>query len=247
LQEYLNLLPAVHKLATGGYDGRGVQLLVSPEDVEKGFDTPSLLEKMVTIKHEIAVMVAMNANGDTAVYPAAEMMFDATLNQLDFQLCPAMISEQVEAKAEALALQVVKALGSPGIFAVEMFVNENDDVFVNETAPRVHNSGHHTIEANYSSQFDMLWRVLLDYPLGNTATIQPSALVNVVGEKGHVGLAKYEGLNQVLQMGNAFVHIYGKAETKPGRKMGHVTLLDQSRDALLERAHEVKQLIKVCS
>jgi 5-(carboxyamino)imidazole ribonucleotide synthase len=161
LEEHAAFLPAVHKIALGGYDGRGVQLLRAADDLQKGFDAPSVLEKMVAIKKEIAVMVAMNETGETAVYPAAEMVFDPVLNLLDFQVSPADVSKEILLKAELLALKVVQQLKSPGIFAVEMFIDNEDGVWVNETAPRVHNSGHHTIEANYCSQFDMLWRIIL--------------------------------------------------------------------------------------
>jgi 5-(carboxyamino)imidazole ribonucleotide synthase len=146
---------------------------------------------------------------------------------------------------EAVALKVVKDLKSPGIFAVELFVDIDDNVLVNETAPRVHNSGHHTIEANYSSQFDMLWRVMLGYPLGNTDHILPAAIVNLLGEEGFSGEAVYEGLNEILQIDNVFVHIYGKKETKPGRKMGHITILSKEKQELIHQANRIKQTLKV--
>ncbi|MCW3115709.1 MAG: phosphoribosylaminoimidazole carboxylase ATPase subunit [Segetibacter sp.] len=238
-------LPAVHKIAQGGYDGRGVQLLRTAADFEKGFDTPSVLEKMVTIKKEIALMVAMNSKGETVIYPAAEMFFDPILNLLDFQVSPAQIAQNALWKAEALALRVVKELRSPGIFAVEMFIDKNDEVWVNETAPRVHNSGHHTIEGNFSSQFDMLWRVILDFPLGNTDAILHSAIVNVLGSENNSGQAIYKGLGDVLKLDNVFVHLYGKKETKPGRKMGHVTILSNERQELIHTALKIKKMLSV--
>jgi 5-(carboxyamino)imidazole ribonucleotide synthase len=247
LKSQLDFLPAVHKLATGGYDGRGVQLLLSEKEIDKGFNEPSVLEKMVNIKQEIAIIVAMNETGDTAIYPPAEMMVDPVLNQLDFQVSPAMLPDKTLWKAEAIALKVVKELNSPGIFAIEMFVDKNDDVWVNETAPRVHNSGHHTIEANYCSQFEMLWRILLGYALGNTDPIQSSAIVNLVGADGFTGIAQYEGLNSVLKLDNAFVHLYGKQQTKPGRKMGHVTVLSNDRQELIHQANKIKHALKVVS
>ena len=142
---------------------------------------------------------------------------------------------------------MVKGLDSSGIFAVELFVDKNGDVIVNETAPRVHNSGHHTIEANYSSQFDMLWRILLQYPLGNTDHIIPAAIVNIIGEEGYSGAAHYQGLEEVLQIDNAFVHLYGKKETKPGRKMGHVTILSAEKQELIHQANRIKSTLKVIS
>ena len=247
LNEHINFLPAVHKMALGGYDGRGVQVLNSEKDLHKAFDGPCVLEKLVNIQQEIAIIVAMNEKGETAIYPPAEMVFNPLLNQLDFQISPAMIPDKVFWQAEALALKVVKELKSPGIFAVEMFVDGNNEVWVNETAPRVHNSGHHTIEGNYSSQFDMLWRVLLNYPLGNTEPIQSAAIVNVVGAEGFTGKAVYKGLEDVLKLENVFVHIYGKKETKPGRKMGHITILSNERQELIHQANRIKQILKVVS
>ena len=238
-------LPAVHKLATGGYDGRGVQVIKKAEDISLGFDAPSVLEKMVDIKKEIAIMIAVNSKGETAIYPPVDMVFDPKLNLLCYQVSPADIPEKVFWKAEAIALRVVKELKSPGIFAVELFVDHNDNVLVNETAPRVHNSGHHTIEANYSSQFDMLWRVLLDYPLGNTDPILPAAIVNLLGAEGFSGPAHYEGLNEILAMDNVFVHLYGKTATKPGRKMGHITILSSEKQELLHKANQIRHVLTV--
>lgn len=247
LKKHASFLPAVHKIAMGGYDGRGVQLLHTDVDLDEGFDAPSVLEKLVDIKKEIAIMVAMDEKGETAIYPAAEMIFDPALNLLDFQISPADIPGVVLRTAEALALQVVEALKSPGLFAVEMFVDNNDEVWVNETAPRVHNSGHHTIEANYCSQFDMLWRIILNYPLGNTKPILPSAIVNVLGAEGCSGTVAYKGLEEVLKLDNVFVHLYGKQQTKPGRKMGHVTILNAERQELIQRAIKIKNFLKVIS
>ena len=210
-----HFLPAVHKVSNGGYDGKGVQIIQHSEDVEKGFDAPAVLEKKVPIKKEIAVMIAVANNGETALYPPVEMVFDQTLNLLSHQLCPAELAEKVLWKVEAIGLTAIKKLNSPGIFAVELFVDIDDNVLINEIAPRVHNSGHHTIEANYSSQYDMLLRILLDYPMGNTDAILPSAIVNIIGAEGYTGPVYYEGLDEVLTMDNVFVHLYGKKQTKP--------------------------------
>jgi 5-(carboxyamino)imidazole ribonucleotide synthase len=245
LHRHSSFLPAVHKIAMGGYDGRGVQVLKKTDDLAKGFDAPSVLEKMVNIRKEIALMVAMNEKGETTIYPSAEMLVDPVLNLLDFQISPADLPEQTLWKAEAIALRVVKELKSPGIFAVEMFVDQNNEVWVNETAPRVHNSGHHTIEGNYSSQFDMLWRVILGYPLGNTDPILPAAIVNILGAENFTGKAVYRGLQDVLKIDNVFVHLYGKQETKPGRKMGHVTILSNERQELIHQAMKIKKLLSV--
>jgi 5-(carboxyamino)imidazole ribonucleotide synthase len=247
LQQHSNFLPAAHKIGMGGYDGRGVELMRTADDFAKGFDAPSVLEKLVTIKKEIAVIIAVNDKGENALYPSVDMVFDTRLNLLDYQISPADLPEKVLWKAEAIALKVVKDLKSPGIFAVELFVDIDNNVLVNETAPRVHNSGHHTIEANYSSQFDMLWRIMLNYPLGNTEHILPAAIVNLLGAEGFSGEAYYEGLNEILQIDNVFVHIYGKKETKPGRKMGHVTILSKEKQELIHQANRIKAGLKVVS
>ena len=245
LRSKADLLPAVHKVAMGGYDGRGVQVIMTPGDLAKGFDAPSVLEKMMSIHKEISQIIAINDKGEPAVYPPVDMVFDPILNLLDYQISPADLPQQILWKVEAIAMKVVKDLKSPGIFAVELFVDKQGEVFVNETAPRVHNSGHHTIEANYSSQFDMLWRIMLGYPLGNTSQLLPAAIVNLVGAEGSQGTACYEGLREVLQMDNVFVHIYGKNKTKPGRKMGHATILHKDKQDLVHKAHRIKNALKI--
>jgi 5-(carboxyamino)imidazole ribonucleotide synthase len=245
--QHQHLLPAVQKLAEGGYDGRGVQVIENLSAAEAGFDDHSVLEKKIKIKKEIAQIVAVDQQGKNALYPPVEMVFNKDLNLLDFQLCPADITKPVWWKVEAIALTVVRNFHSPGLFAVELFVDSDDEVFVNETAPRVHNSGHHTIEAHYSSQFDMLWRIILNHPLGNTKHILPSVMVNIIGSEGHSGAARYEGLNEVLKIDNAFLHLYGKMETRPGRKMGHITVLSNEKQDLIHKANKIKQSLTVIS
>jgi len=242
-----HFLPAVHKIGMGGYDGRGVQMIKTKEDLDKGFDAPGVLEKMITVEKEISMLVAVGNKGETVIYPPIDMVFDPRLNLLDYQLSPADIPQQTLWKAEAIAMRVVKELSSPGVFAVELLINKQGDVYVNETAPRVHNSGHHTIEGNYSSQFDMLWRIILGYPMGNTAAILPAAIVNLLGAEGHSGEAVYEGLDEVMQMDNVFIHIYGKKETRPGRKMGHITIISREKHDLVYKAHKIKNTLKVIS
>ncbi len=247
LKKFYDFLPAVHKKASGGYDGRGVQVLSEEKDLHLGFDQPSVLEKKVDIHKEISQIIAINASGQTALYPAVEMIFNQTLNQLDYQLSPAEIPQHTSWRVEAIALKVVKELKSPGIFAVEIFIDKNGDVLVNETAPRVHNSGHHTIEANFSSQFDMLWRVMLDYPLGNPKHIVHAAMVNLTGSEGNSGNAVYEGIDEILKMENIFLHLYGKKETRPGRKMGHITILSPEKSDLVYKAKIIKQKFRIIS
>ncbi len=243
----IDFLPAVHKIGAGGYDGKGVRIIHHRDDVDQAFDAPGVLEKLITVDKEIAQIIAVGAKGETAIYPPVDMVFDNRLNLLDYQISPADLPQNLLWKIEAISLRVVKELKSPGIYAVELFVTKQGEVFVNETAPRVHNSGHHTIEANYSSQFDMLWRVILGYPLGNTDVILPGAIVNLIGAEGCTGEAHYEGLEEVLQMDNVFAHIYGKKDTKPGRKMGHITIISREKQDLVYKAHKIKNTLKVIS
>jgi 5-(carboxyamino)imidazole ribonucleotide synthase len=245
LKKQVDFLPAVHKIGEGGYDGKGVQIIKEASDISKGFDAPAVLEKMVNVYKEIAVIVCINQNGETAIFPPAEMLFDPILNLLDYQVSPARLSEKVLWKAEAIALKVAKSLESAGLFAVELFVDQDQNVWVNETAPRVHNSGHHSIEGNYCSQYDMLWRIILNYPLGNTKPILPAAIVNLLGAPGYSGNAVYDGLEEILKIENVFVHLYGKKDTKPGRKMGHVTILSNDYQELIFQANKIKQKLKI--
>jgi 5-(carboxyamino)imidazole ribonucleotide synthase len=245
IQHHQHLLPAVQKLAEGGYDGRGVQIIETGASSDLGFDAHSVLEKKVKIKKEIAVIIAVDQHGKTAFYPPVEMVFNKDLNLLDYQLCPADIPQQALWKIEAIAISVVRNFNSPGLFAVELFVDKDDEVYVNETAPRVHNSGHHTIEAHYSSQFDMLLRIILGHPLGNTKPLFPSIMVNIIGCEGHTGSPVYRGLDEVLKIDNAFVHLYGKLQTKPGRKMGHITILSNEKQDLIHKANKIKQTLSV--
>lgn len=240
IKDHSELFPAVHKLAEGGYDGRGVQVLENENELENAFSSPSVLEKKVSIKKEIAVIVGVNQHGKTVIFPPAEMIFDPHLNLLQYQLSPAVIAEKTLWKAEAIALAVVKNLKSAGIFAVEMFIDLNDDVWVNETAPRVHNSGHHSIEGNYSSQFDMLWRIILDLPLGNPKKIMDTALVNLIGQEESD--LENKSIKEILSIDNVFVHLYGKKESRPGRKMGHVTVLSNDRSELVHLANKILHL-----
>ena len=247
LSANLVLFPAVHKIANGGYDGRGIIIIKNAFEINSGFNEPAVLEKMIDIQREIAIIVAVNNTGETVIYPAVHMIFNPLLNLLDYLISPADIDKNILWKIEAIALRVVKNLDSPGIFAVEMFIDNEQNVWVNETAPRVHNSGHHTIEANYSSQFDMLWRIMLNYPLGNTDHIMSAAIVNILGSENYNGIAVYQGLEEVLSIEKVFLHLYGKKQTKPGRKMGHVTILSNEKQELIHTAHKIKSTLKVIS
>jgi 5-(carboxyamino)imidazole ribonucleotide synthase len=242
-----SFLPAAHKLRTGGYDGKGVRLLRNHADIDYSFDAPGILEKLIDIDKEIAVIVARNEAGEIAVYPPTEMVFDPKYNLVESLISPAWLTDAQAQEAQRIAKHVVDALDSPGIYAVEMFLDKAGNILVNETAPRAHNSGHQSIEGNYSSQYDMQMRVLQNLPLGSTDTIMPSLMLNLIGEDGYSGPVIYEGLPTVLAMKDVYVHLYGKQETKPGRKMGHLTILSENKNDLLDRARSLKNIIKVIS
>jgi 5-(carboxyamino)imidazole ribonucleotide synthase len=246
-RSHINFLPAAHKLRTGGYDGKGVSILKNAADIDKAFDAPGVLEKLVDIDKEIAVMVARNEAGEIAVYPPTEMIFDPRYNLVDSLISPADLTKEQVNEAQQIAKQVVAALDSPGIYAVEMFLDKAGKILVNETAPRAHNSGHQSIEGNYCSQYDMQMRVLQNLPLGSTDTIQPSLMLNLIGAEGHTGPVLYEGLAEALHMKGVYIHLYGKLETKPGRKMGHITVLGENKNDLLDKAKSLKTTVRVVS
>ncbi|MCL6258937.1 5-(carboxyamino)imidazole ribonucleotide synthase [Aquiflexum sp. TKW24L] len=240
-----SFLPAVNKLGREGYDGRGVQILRKESDLEKAFEAPGLLEKLIDFDKEIAVIVAKNKNGETLAFPVVECAFHPTANLVEFLFSPAQITSEIEQKSKKIAIQVIEELGMIGILAVEMFVTKSGEILVNEIAPRPHNSGHHTIEANFTSQFEQHFRAVMDMPLGNTDTRCPAAMVNLLGEEGFTGDAYVEGLDEAMSQKGVYVHLYGKKTTKPFRKMGHVTILDTEIEVLKKRALEIKELIKV--
>lgn len=229
----------VAKLHKGGYDGKGV-LICEVQNITQTFDAPCVIEKFIPCKHEIAVMVARNKQGKTTVYPAVEMVFDEEANLLKYLLCPARISEKVAQQAKDIAVQTIEHLNGTGIFAVEMFITQDDAVLVNEIAPRPHNSGHHTIEACYTSQYEQLLRILLDLPLGSTELIKPAVMLNLLGEKGHQGIPEYKGLEEALCIKGVYVHLYNKKETRPMRKMGHITVLGDTLEEAIQKAEQIQ-------
>lgn len=240
-----DFLPAVNKLGKEGYDGRGVQVIKTKADLNKAFDAPGLLEKWIPFEKEIAVIVSRNALGELAVYPAVEMVFHPEANLVEYLFSPAQIESKIAQQAEAIARKVITSLNMIGLLAVEMFVTKEGEVLVNEVAPRPHNSGHQTIEANVTSQYEQHLRAILNLPAGSTALLAPSAMVNLLGEEGFTGSARYEGLEEVLKAEGVYVHLYGKKTTKPFRKMGHVTIVDQDLNSLKKKANFVKQTLKV--
>jgi 5-(carboxyamino)imidazole ribonucleotide synthase len=224
-------LPAFLKARTGGYDGKGVMALRGPEDLGKAFEGAGVLEHHVDVAQEIAVLVVRDDAGNTLAYDPVEMVFDPRYNLVDHLRAPARMDDSARAKARALAMRVADAFGTTGLYAVELFVTTDGDLLVNETAPRAHNSGHHTIEACASSQFDQLLRLYLGLPIGDARLRAHAAMVNLVGEGGR-GEPMLGGLPDIVHVPGAFVHLYGKRETRDGRKMGHVTLLAEDHDAL---------------
>jgi len=245
IENQVLFLPAVNKLATEGYDGKGVFIIKSEFDISKAFDKPGLLEKFVDFEKEIAVIVARNELGNIAVYPAVEMVFHPEENLVEYLFSPANISASIELEAQKIAKDLIEKLNLVGILAVEMFVTKDGQVLVNEIAPRPHNSGHQTIEANATSQYSQHLRSILGLPLGSTEIISPSAMLNVLGEPNFQGNAVFEGLKETLNVKGATIHLYGKKITKPFRKMGHVTIIDEDIDQLREKTMFIKKTLKV--
>jgi 5-(carboxyamino)imidazole ribonucleotide synthase len=240
-----SFFPAVHKLGREGYDGRGVQLLQTVNDLGKAFDAPGLLEKWIDVEMEIAVIAARNQRGEVSAFPAVEMVFHPEANLVEYLFAPAGISSILAQKANALACRVIQELNMVGILAVEMFVTREGELLVNEVAPRPHNSGHQTIEANVTSQYAQHLRAVLDLPLGDPSFVQRSAMVNLLGAEGFSGVARYEGLEEILAVPGVHVHLYGKKMTKPFRKMGHVTIVDADLESLKKKVTFVKNNFRI--
>ena len=239
--------PLVVKTRTGGYDGKGVWVIRNYGELDQLPDQPLLVEEMINIRQELAVMVVGNGQ-DWALYPPVEMVFDPDANLLDYLVAPAQISETIAEKAEALALSTARALGIQGVLGVEMFVDEDDNVLVNEIAPRPHNSGHHTIEASPSSQYDNHLRGILGWPLGETALCKPYAvMMNLLGHPEHQGPVQYVNLDPLLGTPGCQLHLYGKSETKPYRKMAHFTLCGDDRKTLIKTARKLRNEIEIIS
>ncbi len=245
LSMHVDFLPAVQKLRKSGYDGKGVLKLNSAEDFEKAFDEASFIEKTVPFTKEISVIGVRNSSGDIKTYPLVEMVADPVHHLLDYLFSPADVSESVEMKACGIVRKILEALDFTGILAVEMFVTEVGEVLVNEMSPRPHNSGHHTIEANRTSQYEQLLRAILGLPLGEPDLISPAATVNLLGQPKASGPVFYEGLTQVLGRGGVYLHLYGKNETRPFRKMGHATVLHSDIKKAIAIAQEVRREIKI--
>lgn len=245
IEKYASFFPFFQKLRKGGYDGKGVVKLVSPHHLEKAFEEPSVLERLVDFEKELSVVVARNKNGEVKCFPVVECEFNPQANLVEFLFSPANIKKNIEKDAITIATQIIEKLELVGILAVEMFLTKDGKVLVNEIAPRVHNSGHHTIEANITSQFEQHLRAILNLPLGDTAIVKPGVMINLLGDFGHEGPAFYEGLENIMKFSGVYVHLYGKLTTKPFRKMGHITIVDEDITKAKQKAKMVKNLIRV--
>ena len=239
--------PFVQKLRTGGYDGRGVQVIRSAEDMSKAFDAPSVIEDMVDIVKELSVIVARNEQGDVKLFPPVELEFNPEANLVEFLFSPANISAEITEKANKLALDIIENFKMVGLLAVELFLTKDGEVLVNEIAPRPHNSGHHSIEGNITSQFAQFMRAILGWPLGDTAIVNPAVMINLLGADGHAGPVKYDGIEDALAMSGVYIHLYGKSDTKPFRKMGHVTVTNADLEAAKDTARGLLNSLRVIS
>lgn len=240
-------LPFVWKSARFGYDGTGVKIVKSVQDLQKLPDVECIAEELVPFTKELAVIVARNPSGESKVYPVVEMEFHPEANQVEYVLCPARITDEIAAAAKSLAVKTSEAFAHVGLLAVEMFLTPDQNLLINEVAPRPHNSGHQTIEASYTSQFDQHLRAILDLPLGGTENKTAAVMVNLVGAEGHKGNVYYQNLNSVLEIEGATPHIYGKKKTRPFRKMGHVTVINGNLSTARALAQKVKENINVIS
>ena len=237
--------PFVWKSARFGYDGTGVKIVKSKNDLENLPNVECIVEKLIPFKNELAVIVSRNVDGEIKTYPVVEMEFHPEANQVEYVICPARISEEIAKKTTEVALKVSQTFQHVGLLAVELFLTENDEILVNEVAPRPHNSGHYSIEASYVNQFEQHIRAILNLPLGDTSSKVGGVMVNLVGEEGYTGNVIYKNMDTILKMDGVTPHIYGKKATRPFRKMGHVTVVHKDINTARKIAEEVKNTIKV--
>jgi 5-(carboxyamino)imidazole ribonucleotide synthase len=240
-------IPFVQKLRSDGYDGKGVHVVRNDADLAYLMDGACLTENIVDIDKEIAVIVGRTVHGVVMPFPAVEMHFHPTANLVEYLFCPSSINEELAKQAENLAIQIAHKMDIVGLLAVEMFVTKDGNLLVNEVAPRPHNSGHHTIEACVTSQYEMHLRAILDLPLGDPSLKKPAVMVNLLGENGYSGPVNYQGMVECLNISGVYPHLYGKKETKPFRKMGHVTIVENSLEDAIIKAKFVQNTLKVIS
>ena len=239
--------PVVHKLRTGGYDGKGVQIIQHPSELQSSFQEPSIIEACIPFEKELSVIVARNQDRQTNCFPLVECEFNPEANLVEFLFSPAAVSPEIEKQAQAIAIDIIEKLDMVGLLAVEFFLTKEGELLVNEIAPRPHNSGHHTIEIARCSQFEQHLRAILNLPLANTELHSAGAMLNLIGEKGHTGSVYYEGLEEILKLPGVHPHLYGKSQTKPFRKMGHVTISAAHMQEVRRLAQIVKETIRVVS
>lgn len=240
-------LPIVWKSTTGGYDGKGVAVIKNNSAAEDLSENACIAEVLIPFKNELAVIVARNPSGEVKTYPVVEMEFHPEANQVEYVICPARIEASVAEKARKVAEKVSEAYQHVGLLAVEMFQTKDDEILVNEVAPRPHNSGHYSIEAAFTNQFEQHLRAILDLPLGETESKTGGIMVNLVGEEGHTGNVVYENISKILKLKGVTPHIYGKKQTRPFRKMGHVTIVNADLSEARKIAEKVKKTIRVIS
>ena len=247
-QELLNSLPAfpfVQKMRTAGYDGKGVQVVRSAQDLDKAFDVPSVIEDAVDIDKELSVLVARNAAGEIKAFPIVELVYDPEANLVDYLVSPASVSPQVASRAKDVAIKVISTLNMVGLLAVELFLDKKGHLLVNEIAPRPHNSGHQSIEANITSQYLQHLRAICNLPLGDTRATSAAVMLNLLGEKGSQGPVVCDGIEAVMDMPGAYLHLYGKKTSRPFRKMGHITILADTLDEAMQSAKQLKKVFKI--
>ncbi|MGC8770716.1 MAG: 5-(carboxyamino)imidazole ribonucleotide synthase [Brevinematia bacterium] len=240
-------IPFVQKLRKGGYDGRGVKVINEYSQINELLEGPSIIEEKIDIKKEISIIVARNEKGEIETFPSVEMVFNEKENILDKLICPAKISKTLEKKAANISIELAKKLNLVGILAVELFIDKRNNILVNEIAPRPHNSGHHTIENNLTSQYEQHLRAIFNLPLGKTKIKSPAVMINLLGEEGYSGEAKYIGFEDALKIEGVKIHLYGKKITKPYRKMGHITIVSDNLKDAIKKADKVKKIVRVIS
>ncbi|MCB9196004.1 MAG: 5-(carboxyamino)imidazole ribonucleotide synthase [Flavobacteriales bacterium] len=239
--------PFVQKSREAGYDGKGVSVILSQVDIHKLMDTPCVIEDAISIEKELSVIVARNQKGETRCFPIVDMVFNQEANLVDYLLCPAEVNMEITSECNRIALEIAEKLDLIGLLAVELFLDKSGNIIVNECAPRTHNSGHHTIESNDTSQFEQQIRAILNFPLGDTSIKTPAVMLNLIGEDNYSGPVFYQGFNDIIAIDGVHPHVYGKADTKPFRKMGHVTILGKTVEEAVIKAQKVKNTIKVIS
>lgn len=245
LKEATLSFPYIQKLRKDGYDGRGVYKVVDENDFDNAFEQPSIIEKWIDFEKELAVIVARNDDGEIKAFPCVEMEFNPEMNLVEFLISPSHLSFEIEQRATELAIKIAEDLKIVGLLAVEMFLTKGGKILVNEIAPRPHNSGHQSIEGNTTSQFAQHLRAIFNLPLGNTDVINNAVMINLLGEPGYTGLAIYQGIEEAMKIEGVFIHLYGKKYTKPFRKMGHVTIVNENREDAIRIARQIQNTIKV--